>query len=127
MESDAPSIYQRLGGQEPFRRIASEFYSRVADDVTLRPLYPEHLEAAEDHLALFLIQFFGGPQNYSMQRGHPMLRARHLPFAIGRRERDAWVKNMLAALEAAEIEEPALTEMQEYFRRAATFLMNQVE
>jgi hemoglobin len=121
-----PTIYQIVGGQEPFRRLATAFYEGVADDPVLRPLYPESLEEPKERLALFLIQFFGGPPYYSLQRGHPMLRARHLPFAIGQAERDAWLGHMLAALETAEIPEPALSEMREYFENASQFLINQL-
>ena len=74
---------------------------------------------------MFLAQFFGGPPEYSMRRGHPRLRARHLPFVIDRKERDAWVKHMLAAIDATGIEEPARTHMRNYFQEAATFLINQ--
>lgn len=108
-----------------FKRLAAAFYAGVAGDPVLRPLYPESLTQAEENLALFMAQYFGGPPIYSQQRGHPRLRMRHLPFAIGRRERDAWVKQMLAALDEAGIEELIRSEMQAYFEDAATFLMNQ--
>ena len=125
-EQDTPSIYVQLGGMEAFRRVAEAFYARVENDPILRPLYVEEtLEGPAERLGLFLAQFFGGPPNYSLQRGHPMLRARHLPFRIGKTERDAWVANMKAALAETDIPEPARTEMQEYFERAATFLINQ--
>jgi hemoglobin len=127
MMEDRPTIYQQVGGMETFVTIGREFYERVAADPVLRPLYPESLDAPRDHLTLFLVQFFGGPQNYSLQRGHPMLRARHLPFKIGVRERDAWVKNMLEALECVDMPEGPREEMREYFQRAATFLINQLE
>jgi hemoglobin len=90
----------------------------------LRPLYPESLAKSKEHMTLFLAQYWGGPQTYSMRRGHPRLRMRHFPFAIGRRERDAWVSHMLAAIDATGIEEPDRGEMRTYFQEAATFLMN---
>jgi len=73
---------------------------------------------------MFLIQYFGGPQDYNAERGHPRLRMRHMPFKIGEAERDAWVVAMLGALDDAEIPEPAHTTMREYFQGAATFLVN---
>ncbi|MPZ50997.1 MAG: globin [Dehalococcoidia bacterium] len=109
-----------------FKRLAEAFYTGVEDDPLLRPLYVEEtLEAPAERLGLFLAQFFGGPPQYSLQRGHPMLRARHLPFRIGKPERDAWIVHMLAAIDETGIQEPARSEMREYFERASTFLINQ--
>jgi hemoglobin len=122
---DARTVFQAAGGAETFERIVARFYEGVADDPVLRPLYPEDLTASRDHLALFLIQYFGGPSTYSAQRGHPRLRMRHLPFTIGRRERDAWVQHMTAALDAERLPGPLRDVMADYFDRAATFLMNQ--
>jgi hemoglobin len=75
-------------------------------------------------LALFLIQYFGGPDTYSAQRGHPRLRMRHIPFRIDRAGRDVWVGHMLAAIDEVGITEPAGTAMREYFERGATFMIN---
>src|SRR5215211_2204556 len=124
-EEAGRTVYEQAGGLEGFRRLVGEFYARVEVDPVLRPLYPELLEGPKERLALFLAQYFGGPPIYSEKRGHPRLRARHFPFAIGRRERDAWVTAMLAALDAAEIPEPASSEMRQYFQDAATFMINQ--
>jgi len=126
-ESEAPTIYELAGGREAFERLVDAFYAAVEHDALLRPLYPQSLDEPKEHLALFLTQFFGGPDLYSQRRGHPRLRARHLPFRIGRAERDAWVKHMLAALDKSGIPEPANTQMRDYFQEAATFLINQLE
>jgi hemoglobin len=119
------NIHDLIGGQNTFDRIVDHFYDDVEKDPILRPLYPESLEESRKHLAMFLAQFFGGPPEYSMLRGHPRLRARHLPFAIGVKERNAWVKHMLEAVDATGIEEPSRTHLRNYFQEAATFLMNQ--
>jgi len=109
-------------------RLCGSFYSRVEKDPVLRPLYPDGLlDDAKEKLALFLTQFFGGPDLYSQRRGHPRLRARHLPFAIGRKERDVWVTHMLAALDESGIGEPAYSQMKQYFEEAATFLINKYD
>jgi hemoglobin len=126
-ESDSPTIYEQVGGHEAFERLVEAFYAAVDQDALLRPLYPASLDEPKEHLALFLTQFFGGPDVYSQRRGHPRLRARHLPFRIGRAERDAWVTHMLAALDKSGIPEPAYTQMRDYFQEAATFLINQLE
>lgn len=118
------SIYALIG-EAAIARLIAAFYRRVKDDPVLRPLYPEaDLAAAERRLRLFVVQYFGGPSDYSAERGHPRLRMRHAPFAIGRAEREAWVAAMLAALDEAQIGEPAYSEMRQYFENAATFLIN---
>jgi hemoglobin len=114
-----------VGGAETFRRLVDHFYDGVENDPILRPLYPENLEGPNERLALFLMQYFGGPNTYSEQRGHPRLRMRHLPFAIGSLQRNAWFMHMSAAVEEAGIEEPYRTQMLRYFSDASTFLMNQ--
>jgi hemoglobin len=122
------TVYELAGGMEAFRRLARDFYARVDQDALLRPMFVEEtLDEPAERLALFLAQYFGGPPNYSLQRGHPRLRWRHLPFAIGKRERDAWVGHMLAAIDALGVREPARTAMRDYFEDAATFMINQVE
>lgn len=80
--------------------------------------------ASEEHLRLFLIQYWGGPTWYQEQRGHPRLRMRHVPFPIGRRERDAWVLHMRAAIDAVDIPPDVRTAFVEYFDMAATAMMN---
>jgi hemoglobin len=74
------SFYDAVGGEETFRRLVHRFYEGVAADPLLRPLYPEEdLTGAEERLRGFLIQYWGGPNTYSQQRGHPRLRMRHVP------------------------------------------------
>lgn len=124
-EEEPLNIHDAVGGYPTFEKLVNHFYDAVEHDRVLRPMYPESLDESRLHLALFLSQFFGGPPEYSMQRGHPRLRARHLPFVIDRKERDAWVKHMLAAVDAMGIAEPARTHMRDYFEQAATFLINQ--
>ncbi len=87
-------------------RLVDAFYEGVADDPLLVRLYPEapDLRGARQRLTLFLIQYWGGPMTYSEERGHPRLRMRHLPFRIGREERDAWLAHMSAAIDVATAE-----------------------
>lgn len=124
-ENETLNIHNLVGGYPTFEKLVDHFYDAVERDPVLRPLYPESLDDSRRHLALFLSQFFGGPPEYSQLRGHPRLRARHLPFRIGREERDAWVKHMLAAIDATGIQSPAREHMERYFQDAATFLINQ--
>lgn len=118
-------IYKEVGAvDEPFVRLVDEFYSRVETDTVLRPLYPPDLTESKRHLALFLIQRCGGKTTYSDERGHPRMRARHLPFPIGIPERDAWLKNMGAAMEAVPEFAGQRETLEAYFIEFATFLMN---
>ncbi len=121
------SVYDIVGGAEVFHRLTYEFYSRVYADPLLRPMFPDDRAGAEERLRLFLMQYFGGPTDYSEQRGHPRLRQRHLPFSIGVAERDAWLGHMLAAIDSVDIAEPARAHMRRYFDNAATFMINRAE
>ncbi|NBX35656.1 MAG: globin [Planctomycetes bacterium] len=117
------ALYGRLGA-DAFWRIARAFYGRIERDALLRPIFPADLEEPIRNQAEFLIQYFGGPQAYSERKGHPRLRMRHAPYAIGLAERNAWVAAMEGALDDAAIPEPDRTLMQRYFAHTATFLMN---
>src|SRR5260370_14080369 len=87
------------GGEKTFRLLVERCYARVPGDEVLRAVYPEEdLAGATERLTLFLIQYWGGPSTYNELRGHPRLRMRHQPFAIGQKERDAWLRNMTAAV-----------------------------
>jgi hemoglobin len=121
------TIYELVGGMETFRKLAEAFYARIEVDLLLRPIFPKYLHNAIDRQALFLAQYFGGPEEYNAKRGHPRLGMRHTPFKIGLAERDAWLRNMFEAMEEVGIEEPARTTMRQYFEQTANFLMNQTE
>ena len=122
------NLHDAVGGEPFFEELVERFYKAVATDLLLRPLYPEDLEPSKRHLALFLQQYWGGPGTYSEQRGHPRLRARHVPFVIGEAERDAWIRHMAAALDSLVVErgiDPQLeARMLDYFTDAADFLVN---
>lgn len=99
------SLYEAVGGEPTFQRIAARFYELVAVDEILRPLYPEgDLGPAEERMRLFLIQRWGGPAGYTELRGPPRLGARHLPFRIARPQRDAWLRAMRTAVDEARLE-----------------------
>jgi len=127
---DAPSstsestLYDRVGGGEWFEALTERFYSAVATDPILRPVYPDDLESARQRLCGFLIQYWGGPDDYSQARGHPRLRMRHMRFAIGPAERDAWYRHMAAAVKGAGLPSDDELAMLRYFAGAATQLTN---
>jgi hemoglobin len=125
-DSSAPSFYDAAGGEETFRRLVHAFYQGVADDPELRAVYPaKDLRPAEEHLRLFLMQYWGGPGTYGEQRGHPRLRMRHARFAIGEAERDAWLRHMRDALDELGLDEALDAQLWEYLVMAAHSLVNQ--
>lgn len=128
-----PTVYEIVGGQRFFDELVDRFYDAVEDDPLLRPMYPRDMGPSRRRLAGFLAQYWGGPPHYSEERGHPRLRMRHMPFAIGSAERDAWMAHMTASLDAATIADgtgrPLPAEIRDamfdHFDNAATHLINQ--
>jgi hemoglobin len=119
------NVFEAAGGEPAFRELVGRFYARVATDPVLRAVYPdEDLSGATERLTLFLIQYWGGPGTYSQQRGHPRLRMRHQPFAIGRRERDAWLAQMTAAVDSMEMAPAVRKALLDYFDAASTAMIN---
>ena len=119
------NLYDEIGGEAAFTRIVARFYEGVAGDPILRPLYPEQdLGPAADRLRMFLMQYWGGPSTYSDERGHPRLRIRHRPFAIGVAERDAWLKHMRAALDSERLPPEIDARLWQYMQLAADSLRN---
>jgi hemoglobin len=113
-------------GADGFERLIAAFYRQVPTDEVLGPLYPAHdLHGAEQRLRDFLVYRFGGPPLYIEQRGHPRLRMRHAPFAIGTAARDRWVQLMNRALDEAQFPHDADSILRSFFASTATFLMNQ--
>lgn len=117
-------IYDAVGGDRPIYALVDEFYRGVETDPILRPMYPDDLAKAKEHLALFLVQRLGGPATYSENRGHPRLRMRHAPFIIGEPERDAWLRHMAAAVEAIPELRDHREQLHRYFADSADFLIN---
>jgi hemoglobin len=122
------TLYERVNGEQFFIALVDRFYLGVAGDPLLRPLYPEDLTEARQHLALFLMQYWGGPATYNEVRGHPRLRMRHVPFVIGPAERDAWLLHMQGAVQymatTTDLSDPDVDELKAYFDMAAHSLVN---
>ena len=122
---DDVSVYDAVGGTPFFVDLVSRFYARVESDRVLRPLYPDaDLTAAREHLAAFLVQYWGGPTTYSDERGHPRLRMRHAPFAIGHAERDAWYRAMSASVLELDLDVAIERRLLDYFTMAADHMIN---
>jgi hemoglobin len=122
--SDDRSVYERVGGDETFRRLVDVFYARVDADPVLRTMFPADLEPGKEWQFLFLTQFFGGPARYQAERGHPRLRMRHAPFPIDGEARERWLAHMLAAVDEVGIVDPVRAIMHDYFVRASEHMIN---
>ncbi|NLT31215.1 MAG: globin [Propionibacterium sp.] len=122
------SFWEEVGGHETFAKLTRVFYEGVAADPEFRAMYPEEdLAPAERRLRMFLEQYFGGPPEYQLERGHPRLRMRHAPFAVTPEARDTWLKHMRAAVDSLDLDERHEREMWNYFERAAAFMINSGE
>jgi hemoglobin len=99
------SLYEAIGGADAIRSIVEKFYPKVQQDPLLAPLFPEDIRPVMEKQYQFLTQFFGGPSLYSDQYGHPMMRARHLPFPITPARAQAWLSCMARALAETDIPE----------------------
>lgn len=126
------TVFDLVGGREFFFRLVDRFYVGVESDPELRRIYPDDLEPGKTHLAMFLAQYWGGPGDYSAQRGHPRLRMRHVDFRIDQRQRDKWFGHMVEAIDDtlpsagldAEVATAVRTAFVDYFDNAATFMIN---
>jgi hemoglobin len=121
----APSLFDEAGGMPFFEGLVDRFYDGVAADPVLRRLYPEaDLAGARRRLTLFLAQYWGGPSTYSDLRGHPRLRMRHFPFAIGPGERDRWLVHMRDAIAWMQPSREVAARLDAYFGMSAEAMRN---
>ncbi len=122
-----PTPYELLGGEAKVRALVERFYDRMDSEPEfqgVRKLHQPDLTSAREKLFLFLSGWFGGPQLYVQKHGHPMLRARHLPFPIGESERDQWVACMSRALQEVGVEETLRERLVQAFFQTADFMRN---
>jgi hemoglobin len=127
MSSEEIVPFERLGGEARVRALVDRFYDLMdlePGNAPLRALHPTTLDGSRDKLFWFLCGWLGGPQHYTDRYGHPMLRARHLPFAIGIRERDLWMACMRQAMEEEGVD-PALAQgLHDAFFKTADWMRN---
>lgn len=116
--------FQRWGGDAFFVALVDRFYAGVEADPRLRHMYPEDLAGPKAHLAMFLAQYWGGPPTFNEQRGQPRLRMRHVQFAIGTAEADAWLGHMTEAAKAAGLPPADEEQLIDYMKMAAKSLVN---
>ena len=110
------------------RALVERFYDLMELDPSyaqLRAVHGSSLESAREKLFLFLSGWLGGPPLYTDRYGHPMLRARHLPFAIGSVERDQWMACMKQAMAELEVAAPMRAQLEQAFFKTADWMRNQ--
>ena len=119
--------YDMLGGEAGVFALVDCFYDlmdEAPEYCGIRKLHPAPLDGSREKLKMYLSGWLGGPNLYIEQFGHPRLRARHLPFAIGVEERDQWLACMFSAMEQIGVAEPLKTKLQESFFGTADWMRN---
>ena len=124
------SPYALMGGELVVRSLVDAFYDQMDADPDffgIRKLHPPSLTGSRDKLFMFLSGWLGGPPLYVNTHGHPKLRARHLPFAIGEAERDQWLACMQQAMERIGIEPDLRAQLMASFANTADWMRNKAE
>jgi len=125
--NDANKPFARLGGEGGVRALVDRFYDLMDLEpryAALRALHPSTLDGSRDKLFWFLCGWLGGPNHYIARFGHPMLRARHLPYAIGNAERDQWMACMRQSMAERGIELALREGLADAFQGTADWMRN---
>ncbi|QDK46174.1 globin [Bdellovibrio sp. ZAP7] len=128
--SQEKMMYELIGGEPVVRKICQRFYEimdTMPEVKAIRDMHPENLRGSEEKLFMFLSGWLGGPSLFQERFGHPRLRMRHFPFAIGKSERDQWMLCMVHAFEDVGIEEPMRSDLLHSLLNLADHMRNQPE
>jgi hemoglobin len=126
----APTPYEQIGGEAGIRRLVDRFYDLMdtaPEAATVRRLHAASLKASREKLFLYLSFWTGGPPTYVERNGHPRLRARHLPFSIGERERDEWLWCMDRALDEHPMPDALRAQLRERLHGLADHMRNRMD
>ncbi len=130
--SSKATFFELLGGEEQgmetLRNLVETFYDIMDSDPKAQPIramHPADLTSAREKLFMFLAGWTGGPQLYIERYGHPMLRKRHLPFAVDESARDQWMYCMIKAMHQLKMDETLMTKLAEQLYGVADFMRNQ--
>jgi hemoglobin len=127
--TDTPTTpYDRLGGESAVRTLVDRFYDLMDLEPAyagIRRLHPSTLDGSRDKLHWYLCGWLGGPNHYIERFGHPRLRARHLPYAIGTAERDQWLACMAQAMREVDVDTRLAHKLGEAFNGVADWMRNQ--
>lgn len=128
--SSATTLYDTIGGQAVLRQLVDRFYDLMQlepEFAGIHRMHPVPNDSSRDKLFMFLSGWMGGPDLYVERHGHPRLRARHLPYAIGSSERDQWLRAMAWAMEDVGIEESLRLRLMESFYQTADWMRNKAD
>lgn len=126
-EPTEPTAFQAIGGADALRTLVDRFYDLMDLEPAyagIRALHPGTLDGSRDKLYLFLSGWLGGPDLYVQRFGHPRLRARHLPYAIGIAERDQWMACMQQAMGECEVDDALRQRLMAAFMNTADWMRN---
>ena len=127
-ETQPSTHFEAIGGEEAVRKLVDRFYDLMdasPEAAEIRALHPEDLAGSREKLFMFLVGWMGGPPLYVTRFGHPRLRARHIRFPIGVKERDQWMWCMRRALSETEVPQPLAQSLEQAFANLADFMRNQ--
>ena len=119
--------YEVIGGEAAIRTLVEKFYyymDTLPEAKGIRDIHQADLTSAETKLFKYMTGWLGGPNLYIEEYGHPMLRARHLPFAIGESERDQWMLCMNKAIDEVPMDSRLKTSLQTALQDLATHMIN---
>lgn len=126
-DGEQVTAFEYIGGQPVIDAIVDDFYRRMdtlPEAKQIRAMHAADLAPINLILKKYLAEWLGGPKHYSAERGHPMLRARHLPFPIGIADRDAWMLCMNGALDAHVAAGPVRENIREAIGNLADWMRN---
>jgi hemoglobin len=127
-ENASTTPFDWVGGESAVRALVDRFYDLMDIEPGYRELRVVHgstLADARDKLFWFLCGWLGGPSHYTERFGHPRLRMRHMPFAIGVLERDQWLACMDQAMRESNLDPALRTRLHESFAKTADWMRNQ--
>lgn len=130
MDQNQKSAYEMIGGEEVLRKLVKRFYElmdTMPEAKGVRDMHPASLQGSEDKLFMFLSGWLGGPSLFVEKYGHPRMRARHMPFTIGKSERDQWMLCMVQAFDDVQIQEPMRSELLHSILNLADHMRNKQE
>ncbi|KIX90544.1 globin [Staphylococcus microti] len=111
-------------GPEALYRMIDHFYALVEQDTRINHLFPGDFAETARKQKQFLTQFLGGPDLYTQEHGHPMLKRRHMPFVIDHNAKDAWLENMYTAIQTAQFPDGVGDYLYERLRLTANYMVN---
>jgi hemoglobin len=123
MIENKPTPFEAIG-EDKLHRLVDAFYSRVSQHPDLAPIFPTGFNEIARKQKQFLTQYLGGPQLYTNEHGHPMMRARHLPFEITPKRAKAWLACMAEAMEEVGLSGPLKDEFYSRLILTAQHMIN---